>query len=56
VTLAPLEMSVPAADGLLLKGTLTYPEQYAGAAHAMAIYFDVRDELLRFLRQSLDVQ
>jgi pimeloyl-ACP methyl ester carboxylesterase len=28
----------------------------AGSAHAMAIYFDVRDELLRFLRQSLDVR
>jgi pimeloyl-ACP methyl ester carboxylesterase len=27
-----------------------------GSAHAMAIYFDVRDELLRFLRQSLGVK
>lgn len=27
-----------------------------GAAHAMAIYFDVRDELLRFLRQSLGLR
>jgi hypothetical protein len=27
-----------------------------GSAHAMAIYFDVRDDLLRFLRQSLGVQ
>jgi pimeloyl-ACP methyl ester carboxylesterase len=26
-----------------------------GAAHAMAIYFDVRDELLDFLRRSLSV-
>jgi pimeloyl-ACP methyl ester carboxylesterase len=26
-----------------------------GSAHAMAIYFDVRDELLRFLRQSLSL-
>jgi hypothetical protein len=29
--LAPLEMSVPAGDGLILKGTLTYPADYAGA-------------------------
>jgi pimeloyl-ACP methyl ester carboxylesterase len=28
----------------------------SGSAHAMAIYFDVRDELLRFLRQSLGVK
>jgi dienelactone hydrolase len=28
----------------------------AGSAHAMAIYFDIRDELLRFLRKSLGVQ
>jgi dienelactone hydrolase len=27
-----------------------------GSAHAMAIYFDVRDELLRFLHQSLGIQ
>jgi pimeloyl-ACP methyl ester carboxylesterase len=27
-----------------------------GSAHAMAIYFEVRDELLRFLRRSLGVQ
>ena len=100
--LAPLELSVPAADGLILKGTLTYPtgrrgerlplavlaHQYpatrdtfaplvrdllaAGVAilavdqrgasggtgargHAMAIYFDIRDELVSFLRKSLGV-
>lgn len=38
--LAPIEMSVPAADGLVLKGTLTYPG---------------RDELLTFLRRVLGV-
>jgi dienelactone hydrolase len=27
-----------------------------GSAHAMAIYFDVRDQLLRFLQQSLQLQ
>jgi dipeptidyl aminopeptidase/acylaminoacyl peptidase len=96
--LAPLELSVPAADGLILKGTLTYPtgrrgerlplavlaHQYpatrdtfaplvrdllaagvdtlavdqrghGGTAHAMAIYFDIRDELVNFLRKSLGV-
>lgn len=35
--LAPLEMSVPARDGLILKGTLTYPETYAGAAFPLAV-------------------
>jgi hypothetical protein len=29
--------------------------QVPGSAHAMAIYYDVRDELLRFLRRSLDL-
>jgi pimeloyl-ACP methyl ester carboxylesterase len=37
VNLAPLEMSVPAADGLILKGTLTYPGTYAGVAFPLAI-------------------
>jgi dienelactone hydrolase len=37
MTLAPLEMSVPAADGLVLKGTLTYPKKYAGAAFPLAV-------------------
>jgi pimeloyl-ACP methyl ester carboxylesterase len=37
VILAPLEMSVPARDGLILKGTLTYPEEYAGAAFPFAV-------------------
>jgi dienelactone hydrolase len=37
VKLAPLEMSVPAADGLILKGTLTYPDTYAGVAFPLAI-------------------
>jgi hypothetical protein len=42
--LTPLEMSFPAADGLV-----------QGAAHAMAIYFDIRDELLDFPRKVLGV-
>jgi len=37
VNLAPLEMSVPAGDGLILKGTLTYPAPYAGADFPLAI-------------------
>jgi pimeloyl-ACP methyl ester carboxylesterase len=37
VNLAPLEMSVPAGDGLILKGTLTYPESYAGAAFPLVV-------------------
>jgi len=37
VSLAPLEMSVPAGDGLILKGTLTYPDAYAGLAFPLAI-------------------
>jgi pimeloyl-ACP methyl ester carboxylesterase len=30
-------MSVPAGDGLILKGTLTYPDAYAGAAFPLAV-------------------
>jgi dienelactone hydrolase len=37
VSLAPLEMSVPAADGLILKGTLTYPDIYAGVPFPLAV-------------------
>jgi pimeloyl-ACP methyl ester carboxylesterase len=37
VILAPLEMSVPARDGLILKGTLTYPERYAGNSFPLAV-------------------
>ena len=100
--LAPLEVAVPAAEGLILKGMLSHPsgpggtssplavlayqypatrDSYAplladlldlgnaaargqrlghvttrvagGSAHAMAIYFDVRDELLGSVRQAL---
>jgi dienelactone hydrolase len=35
--LAPLEMSVPAADGLVLKGTLTYPAGRPGAVFPLAV-------------------
>jgi pimeloyl-ACP methyl ester carboxylesterase len=35
--LAPLELSVPAADGLVLKGTLTYPTGRPGAVYPLAV-------------------
>ena len=35
--LAPLEMSVPAADGLVLKGTLTYPDGPARRVFPLAV-------------------
>lgn len=35
--LAPLEMSVLAGDGLLLRGRLTYPEGRAGASFPLAV-------------------
>lgn len=35
--LAPLDMSVPAGDGLLLKGILTYPEGRAGGSFPLAV-------------------
>jgi pimeloyl-ACP methyl ester carboxylesterase len=37
VNLATLEMSVPAGDGLILKGTLTYPDEFAGVAFPLAV-------------------
>jgi alpha-beta hydrolase superfamily lysophospholipase len=37
MTLAPLDMSVPAVDGLVLKGTLAYPKKYAGAAFPLVV-------------------
>jgi alpha-beta hydrolase superfamily lysophospholipase len=37
VTLGSLEMSVPAGDGLVLRGTLTYPKKYAGVAFPLAV-------------------
>ncbi len=35
--LAPLEMSVPSGDGLILKGTLTYPDGHSGASFPLAV-------------------
>lgn len=35
--LAPLEMTVPAADGVVLKGQLSYPAAFGGLQHPLAI-------------------
>ncbi len=35
--LAPLTMSVPAADGLVLRGSLTYPHGLTGARYPLAV-------------------
>ncbi|MEP7177067.1 MAG: alpha/beta fold hydrolase [Gemmatimonadales bacterium] len=35
--LSPLEMSVPAADGLILKGTLVYPTGRQGVSYPLAV-------------------
>src|SRR5512147_2480947 len=35
--LASIDMTVPAADGLLLKGTLTYPKGSAGKRSPLAV-------------------
>ena len=35
--LAPLQMSVPASDGLILKGVLTYPAGEAGRRYPLAV-------------------
>jgi dienelactone hydrolase len=37
VSLAPLRMSVPASDGLILKGALTYPPGATGGSYPLAI-------------------
>jgi alpha-beta hydrolase superfamily lysophospholipase len=37
VSLAPLRMSVPASDGLILKGLLTYPQGATGRSYPLAV-------------------
>jgi dienelactone hydrolase len=55
--LAPLEMSVPAADGLVLKGTLTYPAGRPGAVFPLAVlahqYPATRDSFAPLVRDLL---
>jgi pimeloyl-ACP methyl ester carboxylesterase len=59
VILAPLDMSVPAADGLVLKGTLTYPKKYAGAAFPLAVlahqYPATRDSYAPLIADLLEI-
>ncbi len=38
MTLAPLRMSVPASDGLILKGELTYPPGATGRSYPLAVF------------------
>ncbi|HET7470652.1 MAG TPA: alpha/beta fold hydrolase [Gemmatimonadales bacterium] len=55
--LAPLEMSVPAADGLILKGTLTYPTGRPGELLPLAVlahqYPATRDSFAPLVRDLL---
>ena len=55
--LAPLEMSVAAADGLVLKGTLTYPAGRPGALFPLAVlahqYPSTRDSFAPLVRELL---
>jgi pimeloyl-ACP methyl ester carboxylesterase len=55
--LAPLEMSVPAADGLILKGTLNYPTGRPGEASPLAVlahqYPATRDSFAPLVRDLL---
>jgi hypothetical protein len=37
MSLAPLRMSVPASDGLILKGVLTYPPGATGRSYPLAV-------------------
>ncbi len=64
MSLASQEMSVPAGDGLILKGSLTYPAGARGAAYPLAIlahqypatrdsFSPLVDDLLGCLRETL---
>jgi dipeptidyl aminopeptidase/acylaminoacyl peptidase len=37
VSLTPLRISVPASDGLILKGALTYPTGAMGGSYPLAV-------------------
>ena len=55
--LSPLEMSVPAVDGLVLKGTLTYPTGRPGTIYPLAVlahqYPATRDSFGPLVRELL---
>jgi hypothetical protein len=66
MSLTPQEMSVPAGDGLILKGNLTYPAGARGAAFllpvddlldlgvaTLVVDTPVRDDLIGFFRETL---
>lgn len=57
--LAPLDMSVPASDGLILKGTLTYPESNAGTVFPLAVlahqYPSTRDSFSPLVSELLEL-
>jgi pimeloyl-ACP methyl ester carboxylesterase len=58
VILAPLEMSVPAGDGLILKGTFTYPKSSSGAGFPLAVlahqYPSTRDSYIPLVADLAD--
>jgi dienelactone hydrolase len=55
--LSPLDMSVPAVDGLVLKGTLTYPTGRPGSVYPLAVlahqYPATRDSFAPLVRELL---
>ena len=57
MTLTPLRLSVPASDGLLLKGTLTSPPGATGRSYRLAVlaheYSSTRDSLSPLLADVL---
>ena len=57
MTLTPLRLSVPASDGLLLKGTLTSPPGATGRSYRLAVlaheYSSTRDSLSPLLADLL---
>ena len=58
MNLAALDMSVPAGDGLVLKGTLTYPADFAGAGFPLVVlahqYPATRDSYAPLVSDLLD--
>lgn len=57
MTLTPLRLSVPASDGLLLKGRLTYPPGATGRSYPLAVlaheYSSTRDSFSPLLADLL---
>ncbi len=66
MSLAPLQMSVPASDGPILKGAPTYPPRATGRRYPLAVLahqypitrdsyapLAVRDEVVGFLRDAV---